>query len=150
MTLEEFVSMYEGKPVDFDGVYGAQCVDLARQYFKDVWKLPRQPEGVIGAQDFYFKHESRPVQKMYCECHSYIGANLPPIGSVVVFKSTGSNQYGHIGICLYAGVTGMDIFEQDGIVNERALKEGRAQKGAYIGRWSYDRLLGWLNKKMEG
>jgi hypothetical protein len=41
----------------------------------------------------------------------------------------------------------MDVFEQDGIANERALKEGREQKGAYIGRWGYSRLLGWLEKK---
>jgi len=147
MILNEFVNRYEGTPVDYDGAHGAQCVDLARQYFKDVWRLPKQPEGVIGAQDFFYKHDGRPVQKEFCECVTYIKGDIPPAGAVVIFKSTGSNQYGHIGICLNADASGMDVFEQDGIANEKALKEGREQKGAYIGRWSYDRLAGWLEKR---
>jgi hypothetical protein len=114
-----------------------------------VWELPAQPEGVVGAQDFYYRHDERPVQRRYLESRLFTGANFPPEGSVVIFKSTSSNQYGHIGICLKADASGMDVFEQDGIANERALKEGREQKGAYIGRWSYERLLGWLERRGE-
>lgn len=147
MTIQEFVEKYKGKLVDFDGAYGAQCVDLVRQYFKDVWELPKQPEGVIGAQDFYYKHNERPIQNKLCDCHSYIGAMLPPVGSVVVFKKASTNQFGHIGICLSADALGMNVFEQDGIANAKAIEEKRKQKGAYIKRWNYDRLVGWLVKK---
>jgi hypothetical protein len=146
MTLNEFVEKYKGKPVDFDKMYGAQCVDLVRQYFQDVWKLPKQPEGVIGAQDFYYQHESRPIQRQYCNCHAYNG-NQPPAGSVVIFKSTATNKFGHIAVCIKATSTGIEVLEQDGIANEAALKEGRAQKGAYIANWKYDRLIGWLTSK---
>ena len=31
ITLEEFVNKYNGKKVDADGCFGAQCVDLFRQ-----------------------------------------------------------------------------------------------------------------------
>jgi hypothetical protein len=151
MNLQGFVDKYKGQPVDFDGSFGAQCVDLARQYFKEVWGFTRQPEGVIGAADFYFKHENRRAQRELCDCHmfSIADGHVPPVGAVVIFGSTGTNQYGHIGICVNADTEGMDVFEQDGIANEKALKEGRPQKGAYIGRWNYDRLLGWLTKKGE-
>lgn len=147
MTLIEFVEKFKGKVVDFDKMYGAQCVDLVREYFQDVWELPKQPEGVIGAQDFFYQHESRPIQRQLCDCHTYNGANLPPVGSVVIFKSTGTNKFGHIAICLKATATGLEVFEQDGIANEKAVKEGREQKGAYIANWNYDRLVGWLTKK---
>jgi len=148
MNLQEFVDKYKGKPVDFDGQYGAQCVDLVRRYIKEVWELPRQPEGVIGAEEFYFKHESRPIQRGLCRCTGYYAADCPPpAGSVVVFKAHPGNRYGHIAICLSADASGMDVFEQDGIANERALKEGRPQEGAKISRWSYNRLAGWLEKK---
>ena len=147
MTLQEFVDKYKGKPVDFDGVYGAQCVDLARQYFKDVWELPKQPESVVGAADFFFKHDSRPLQRELCRCIPYSGTAQPPIGSLVIFKSAGSNKFGHIAICIEATPHGMNTFEQDGIANAKALEEGREQKGAYIGHWNYDRLVGWLIKK---
>ncbi len=47
MTLDEFVKKYLGKKVDYDGQYGAQCVDLFRQYCKDVLGIPHTG-GVIG------------------------------------------------------------------------------------------------------
>jgi hypothetical protein len=147
MTLSEFVEKYKGKPVDFDGAYGAQCVDLARQYFREVWELPKQPEGVVGAKDFYFLHNWRPIQKEFCECTECPFGGVPPVGSVVIFNASPTNQYGHIGICVEADKNRMMVFEQNGIENEKALKEGRPQKGAYIGTWSYDRLAGWLTKK---
>jgi hypothetical protein len=150
MTLGEFVEKYKGTPVDFDGHWGAQCVDLARQYFKDVWGFAKQPEGVIGAQDFFFKHESRPIQRELCNCTAYRGAKTPPpAGAVVIFHSSQYNEFGHIGICIEADNSLMQVFEQDGMANAQAIKEGRKQKGAYIGRWKYDMLAGWLTKKEE-
>lgn len=149
MTLDEFVNKYNGKLVDFDGKYGCQCVDLVRQYFQDVWNLPEQPEGVDGAQDFFFKHESRPKQKKYCELHIYIQANLPPVGAVVIFKASNNNANGHIAVCTKATASFIEVLEQDGIYNLKALKDGREQKPAYIAKWDYDRLVGWLVKKED-
>jgi len=40
MTLNEFVSTYNGKYIDYDGSYGAQCTDLMRQYCVDVLSIP--------------------------------------------------------------------------------------------------------------
>ena len=40
MKLDEFVMKYVKTKVDFDKVYGAQCVDLFRQYCYDVLELP--------------------------------------------------------------------------------------------------------------
>ena len=135
MKLHEFVDKYIGTKVDFDKAFGAQCVDLARQYFQDVWNVP-QPEGVIGAQDFYFKHENRPVQKRHMDCITYKGLN-PPVGAVVIFKACPANRFGHIGICLSSDDNTITLFEQDGF----------KQDGAKITKWHYDLLVGWLIKK---
>jgi len=150
MNHQEFVDKYKGKLVDFDGLYGAQCVDLVRQYMKEVWGFTRQPEGVIGAADFFFKHNERPIQRELCNCTHYTGTIQPPVGSLVIFKPSGTNRYGHIAICIEAEWNFMTVFEQDGISNQRALDKGEPQKGAYIGVWSYHRLVGWLTKKEEG
>ena len=40
MELSDFVRKYDGCKVDFDGVYGAQCVDLFRQYAKECLVIP--------------------------------------------------------------------------------------------------------------
>jgi hypothetical protein len=138
MTLMDFVKKYTGKKVDFDGVYGAQCVDLARQYFKDVWELPRQPEGVIGAQDFFLKHDTRPLQIQMLNCIAcQPGINIPPEGAVILFRATPSNQYGHIGICVKSGENAIILFEQNGF----------AQDGAKFSVYDYSLVLGWLVKK---
>jgi len=141
MMLQEFVGRYKGKKVDFDGMYGAQCVDLVRQYFQDVWGLRKneQPEGVNGAEDFYFKHESRPIQKRLCDCVMYKPGMIPPTGAVAVFRSWQDNRFGHIGIVIAANENVIDLFEQDGF----------AQDGAKITKWRYDRLAGWLLKKEQ-
>jgi hypothetical protein len=150
MDLQEFVAKYKGKVVDFDGAYGAQCVDLARQYMAEVWGFTKQPEAVIGASVFFFQHSQRPIQYKLCNCVPYTGAVQPPIGALLIFKSSGTNQYGHIAICLNTTSQDMTVFEQDGIANDKALEKGKRQKGAYIGTWKYDRLVGWLTKKEEG
>jgi len=147
MTLEEFVEKYKGYPVDFDGLYGAQCVDLVRQYMKDVWGFTRQPEGVIGADAFYINHNVRPIQQQLCKCTPYTGSVQPPAGSIVIFRGNEKNKFGHIAVCITSTRGEITCFEQDGIVNSVALQEGKPQKGAYVGTWSYDRLLGWLEKK---
>lgn len=36
MTYNDFIWKWNGRYVDYDGSYGAQCVDLIRQYCKDV------------------------------------------------------------------------------------------------------------------
>ena len=39
MKFTAFVKKYLGKKIDFDGVYGVQCVDLIDQYIRDVLEL---------------------------------------------------------------------------------------------------------------
>ena len=40
LTYSEFKNKYNGKYIDFDGYYGAQCWDLAQYYMKEVLNLP--------------------------------------------------------------------------------------------------------------
>jgi len=137
MNLQEFVEKYKGRKVDFDGRYGVQCVDLARQYFKDVWELPLQPESVIGAQDFYLKYNERHIQRQMCDCVTFRWGMIPPEGAVVLFGATPANKYGHIGICIKADEKKITLFEQDGF----------KQDGAKISVWPYNSVMGWLLKK---
>ena len=145
MNITEFVEKYKGKPVDFDGHFGAQCVDLVRLYWECVANVP-QPEGTgdRGAVVFFTEHYSRTMQSRYFERVTYRDGLVPPPGAVVVFGPVETNRYGHVGICVDANAGGIELFEQDGIANAKAIKEGRAQNGAYIGRWNYSRVLGWL------
>lgn len=132
MDLIEFVNKYHGKKVDFDGAFGAQCVDLFRQYCKDVLRAGHTG-AVEGAKDLFLKYADLPAE---CKYFDRITNATPQIGDVCVWGATEKNKYGHVAICL-----GYDsefdlilVFEQDGI----------KQDGAKIAVRSKNNLLGVL------
>jgi len=139
MVLGEFVVKYYGKKVDYDGVFGAQCVDLFRQYAKEVWGLPPlEGLGDGGASLLYTNYEKLPLTKKYLDrmqC-AMKGQPIPP-GAVVIFGPTAANKYGHVGICINTEGEKINLLEQDGY----------KQDGVKIAVWNYDRVLGWLTKR---
>lgn len=138
MTLEEFIDKYDGKKVDFDGAYGAQCVDLFRQYTKDVLGIkehtgPCQTTG--GAKDLYLDYDKMPVEKKYF----YRSKQKNWVqGDILIWDSTPTNKYGHVAIYLAKiGAYDFLVFEQNGIT----------QAGAQIKMRSRQNLLGYLRRK---
>lgn len=82
MTYDAFVAEWNGKYVDFDGFYGAQCVDLVQQYAKE-----------IGMPRFY--GNAADVANQYAWPH----VTVPQRGDVAVFPRAPSNGgAGHIAI----------------------------------------------------
>lgn len=103
MTLKRFVVTYNGKKVDWDKAHGYQCVDLVRQYCKDVLNVKQFPP-VDGAKDIINNPGDLKVSK---------GAYAP--GDVLVYDGTPSNPYGHV--CILVGLLDSDtfiVFEQNG------------------------------------
>ena len=135
MTLDEFVNIYNGKKIDYDGRYGAQCVDVFRQYCKDVLAIPHTG-GVVGAVELYTKYEAMPLEQKYFDKLVYAGGK-PEAGDVVIFGPTKTNPYGHVAIVLDASSEEIAVFEQDGF----------KQDGAHVGSWNYARVLGFLRKR---
>lgn len=133
MQLDEFVNKYLGKKVDFDKTFGAQCVDLFRQYCYEVLDLPHTG-GVDGAKDLWEKYDDLPLEKL---CFEKI-LKGPITGDVVIYGATKTNKYGHVAIVL-ANMPGRDLllFEQDGF----------KQDGAKIKIRNIDNLLGYLRRK---
>lgn len=103
MTLKRFIVTYNGKKVDWDKAYGYQCVDLFRQYCKDVFDVPQLP-AVEGAKDLINNPGKLKVTH---------GSYAP--GDVLVYDGTPSNPYGHV--CILVGLLDSDtfiVFEQNG------------------------------------
>lgn len=107
MTLSEFVVKYHNVRVDFDKLYGATCVDLYRQYLKDVIQIDQTPS-VVGAKQIWERHGALKKREPYAE----------KAGDILVWDGNSSNPYGHVAICL--GTIGRDLFivlEGDGYQN---------------------------------
>ena len=103
MTLKRFVVTYNGKKVDWDKAHGYQCVDLFRQYCKDVLNIKQVPP-VDGAKDIINNPGDFKISK---------GAYAP--GDVLIYDETSSNPYGHV--CILVSLLDSDtfiVFEQNG------------------------------------
>jgi hypothetical protein len=137
MTLPEFVNAYNGKKVDFDGVYGAQCVDLFRQYCKDVWNTPHLG-AVEGASQLFRDYERLPQEQKYLHRIPFdiIDQNIQS-GDALVWAPSNTNKWGHVAILIACIDGGLQVFEQDGF----------AQDGAKITVRHYDRLYGALRRR---
>ena len=117
MKLSEFIQRNIGCKVDFDGFNGPQCVDLFRQYDKDVLGIPRT-EPVEGAKDLFLKYDSMPKLKKYFVAMKTRDARY---GDVIVYGATEKNRFGHVAIA----VSTIDdnthlVFEQDGFKQDGA------------------------------
>ena len=121
MRLTQFIKTYLGKKVDYkdekfkgDGSY--QCVDLARQYFHDVWEVEQFPalgaDG--GAKDIFDKCTN---------VNTTVDSALADysVGDVLIWNSSKTNKYGHVAILVaiyntkYFIVLEQDGFKQDGV-----------------------------------
>lgn len=132
MKLEDFVKSYIGKKVDFDGAFGAQCVDLFRQYNRDVWGNPHTG-AVEGAKDLFLNYKNMPEEKKYLRT-----VGVPAVGDVVVWNKTDTNKYGHVAILIgWFGDDHLIVFEQDGLKQDGAKLNLRERKN----------ILGYLRKR---
>ncbi|MBP3366187.1 MAG: CHAP domain-containing protein [Treponema sp.] len=112
ISLTQFIKKYLGTKVDFDGKFGPQCVDLARQYYSEVLDIPQFPP-VEGAKDIIKNPGNLKVIKEDALA-DYSS------GDVLIWGASRTNQYGHVAILVsiyntkYFIVLEQDGFKQDG------------------------------------
>lgn len=125
MTLNEFIAKYDGKGIDFDGHFGAQCVDLYRQYVKEVLGFPQSPP-VAGAKDIWDTY--LPDYYKRVENTPY---GVPEAGDIVIFSS---GTYGHVSIFLEGNTSRFTSFDQNYPSGTLCHKQGHTYSG----------VIGWL------
>jgi hypothetical protein len=105
--VDAFVARYEGRHVDFDGKYGAQCFDLFNQYARDV----------LGAGPLYgFVRASEIYDRAPASLYDRIPPGSPARkGDVAVWNNNLGYGYGHVAIVLDdLGGGGLRVFQQNG------------------------------------
>lgn len=150
LTHTQFIDKYSGKKIDFDGAYGGQCVDLFRQYCKEVLGMTQQPKGVVGAADFWTNYATDPVLSTNFTQIKNTDDFKPLAGDIMVWNrkvgryidSNGKVKYaGHIGVVSdnNATLTSFNSFDQ----NWRALSV------CEITKHTYDNVYGVFRFKKE-
>lgn len=137
MNIKQFVATYEGKLVDWDGKFGGQCTDLARQYWNEVTNI-KQPKPVVGAKDFWTNYETDSSLNKNFDKIKNTPEGIPQEGDVLIWGEN-YGPFGHIAIAL-DGCTSrtMKAFSQNDPVG--TLSKTRDYK-------SYKGVLGWFRPK---
>ena len=133
MTSQEFFDKYNGKYIDYDGYYGYQCVDLYRQFVKEVYGCQQSPP-ISGAakvwdtynKDFFTRISNGPV-------------NYPNRGDIVIWNTKAGGGYGHIAIAMDAASMSFNSFDQNWPTGSRCHKQPH----------NYTNVLGWLTPKKK-
>ena len=141
MTLTEFVKKYKNG-VDYDGMYGKQCVDYVNAYAKEVLGIKNAFVGPQYAYQCFSQYNDYPNIKNNFNrvANSTKTLNFPSKGDVIVWAKEKNGYAGHIAVVLEAGKHTFTVAEQnyDG--------KGSVRTYTYL---NYNNVLGWLVPKKK-
>lgn len=134
MTFDEFIAKYTNQPVDFDGVYPNQCMDLMHSYVYEVLgltdrKLLAHPCAYQVFTDF--------TEAQYFDKIANTPEGIPQKGDIILFNKTSSNPYGHV--CIFVEGTASKFKSFDANYPTGSLP--------HIQDHTYGYCLGWLRYK---
>jgi hypothetical protein len=137
MTLTDFMAKWNGKYIDFDGVYGNQCMDLAHQYYVEVLGVS---DGMIlsadCAKNVYLNFNNMYGHEMF-EKIANTDINIPEEGDIMIWES---GTWGHIAIFVEGDVNSFRSFDQNYPTGSPC----------HIQNHTYSGMLGWLRYKGDG
>lgn len=107
MTLVQFIDKYKGKKIDYDNAFGGQCVDLYRQYCKEVLNVPQSPS-VTGAADIWVSYLPE-----YFDQIKNTPEFIPQEGDIMIWNKKAGGGFGHVGVVVSADINGFTSFDQN-------------------------------------
>lgn len=107
-SINDFVNVNTGKSLDYDGAYGAQCVDLIQFWAQDLGT----PQFTGNAIDL--------VNQTHDGAYTWTPNgpdNFPAPGDIVVWAANdaaiGTGEFGHVDICVNANAQNLTTFDQN-------------------------------------
>lgn len=137
MALDDFVSKWTGKPVDFDGVYPNQCMDLVHEYVYEVLGITDKKVLAQPAAYQVFANFDNVVGNGYFDKIANTPSGVPLAGDIVIFNKTASNAFGHICVFLEGDTKGFKSFDAN-------FPTGSLP---HVQAHTYGYCLGWLHPK---
>jgi len=126
-AIDAFFTKFDGVCVDFDGVYGDQCMDLAEYYNRDVVGAPQIGGDAADAWQYY-------ADSHYVQIPNGPD-NAPHKGDLIVWNTDVGDGSGHIAVCVDADQSGFTSFDQNWPSDSCCHYQYHA---------TYDNVLGWL------
>ena len=101
--VNAFVNQWNGRGIDYDGYYGAQCMDLYAQYVRDVVGGKNTPTG--AAKNLWSLHA------LDGDFTRVTGQGIK--GDVAIWDGRQGGGYGHVAIVLRDNGSSLQIFSQN-------------------------------------
>lgn len=100
-----------GRPIDIDGYYGNQCVDVIMSWSQYCYQGHGWPEllGFGNAADLYDT-----ANPQYFEKIPYTKGFIPKEGDIGVISGSSGNPEGHVYVVISAGANDQFVIEQNG------------------------------------
>lgn len=136
MTFEEFIARWTGKPIDFDGVYPNQCMDLMHQYVYDVLGIK---DKAILAHPLAYQVYTNFTESNLFEKIANTLTNIPQRGDIFVFGASLNGGAGHVSIVTEANILRFKSFDAN-------FPTGSLP---HIQQHDYKHALGWLKFKAQ-
>ncbi|CAB4183052.1 CHAP domain containing protein [uncultured Caudovirales phage] len=142
MSVDDFISTYNGVHIDEDGYYGAQCWDVSARYAREVVGCPSFPTGSGGAEGIYRLFQE-PIPQYFVRIANdpKDPDQLPQKGDVAVWQASFSPPYGHTALVISADSSGPTVLEQNG---------NNPGGVSYIKKRGWTGVSGWLRPKIQG
>ncbi|QIN94349.1 minor tail protein [Arthrobacter phage Abba] len=102
-AVDRFVGKYNGVAVDADGGFGAQCVDLARQYAKELFGV-----SISGNGNQWFANGAASGKFTQISASS-----KPQKGDLACWGTFYGGGYGHVALVLADGGGSLSVFTQN-------------------------------------
>jgi len=131
MSFNDFITKYDGKPIDYDGFYGYQCRDLVMQYISEFLGFPQPPAG--NAINLYTSFN----QPNSYDLIANTPTGIPTKGDIMVW-GTGVGSNGHTGIYISGNMYSFVSFDQNWPVGSYCHQQNH----------NYNYVLGWLHPKV--
>jgi len=124
MNIKDFENEWNSKKLDFDGAFGAQCVDLIKEWFKENGLFIPHGNAIdykANAHDGVTWVDNTP-------------SGVPSPGDTVVWGSGIGSQYGHVALFLSGNASSFVSLDQNFPLNSGIHEQSHTYKG----------VLGWL------
>jgi|SRR3990172_1558810 len=136
MTLNDFIKKWQGKYIDFDGVYGAQCMDLMHQYCVEVLGIS---DGRVLAKDYaknvFLDFDNTFGHEFFNKIENSL-LGVPKEGDIVFWSS---NPYGHVAVFIEGDIDSFRSFDANYPLGSPC----------HIQEHKYNNVIGWLHPQLS-
>jgi len=130
LRLDEFMAQNEGKYLDWDGIYGAQCTDVCKYWEQKIGSPITHGNG----KDYKINADEKPNDYEWVK---NTATSVPNKGDIIVWGS-GIGTYGHVAIFIRGDVNKFWSFDQNYPLNS----------SCHVQEHNYNSVIGYLRPKI--